>query len=287
MSETFVALRHLLRHIHVQLAAALSVRNVLGHLGRSLHLKVRRAPFSILIQNMGLLVFPAPYLGGDREGALNELIARINILSPDVVGICEIFANDERKLVRLALKDAYPFSREGPDESDKESDGGLLLLSKHQFLEAHDLIYRNCAGSDCWANKGVLHIRIEPPACPMPYANQNAPSIVMGDLNIPGEILQHYEEMLSRLSGFVDLWTVTPNPEEAGLTFVADNNFYEKDSDNPRANHRLDYILLKSGRHFLPIVTSIEVMRFERNARFISDHFGLRAKFGNIIQITP
>ena len=113
-----------------------------------------------MTQNMALLVTPAPYLGTDREGAIAEIVAQIRVLSPDVVGLCEVFSDSERTRIRNALRDLYPHYPEGPDETDLESDGGLLLRVRHSILIGDAMIFRDCDGFDCLANKGVIHIRI-------------------------------------------------------------------------------------------------------------------------------
>ena len=77
-----------------------------------------------MTQNMGLLVFPGEYLGTNREGAVAEIISRITAISPDIVGLCEVFADGERETIRTLVQQFYPYFQEGPDEDDLESDGG-------------------------------------------------------------------------------------------------------------------------------------------------------------------
>jgi endonuclease/exonuclease/phosphatase family metal-dependent hydrolase len=269
-------------------------------------------------QNMALLVAPASYLGTDRKGAIAEIISRITALSPDVVGLCEVFADGERETIRTRVQHIYPHFQEGPDEDDFESDGGLLLLSKHPMLQHHQIIYRDCAGDDCFANKGIIYARVHPPNSPMPYdiffshtqnieedggrealyaqltrmkemiqnhADPNIPTFIMGDLNIPGEVPEHYNQLIGRLGQPVDFWTVAGNTPRSGFTFTSDNNFYEDDDDIPDQNQRLDYILMKAGMRFIPILTKIEILKFDRGGRFISDHFGLHAQFEQLVQV--
>jgi endonuclease/exonuclease/phosphatase family metal-dependent hydrolase len=275
-------------------------------------LSSRLAPFSVMTQNMALLVAPGDYLGTDREGAVAEIWARIRALSPDVVGLCEVFSDGERKNIRTALSDLYPYFQEGPDEDDLESDGGLLLLSKHPLMAAAAFIYRDCDGFDCFANKGMIHIRVQGPSWPtaidffythaqdistddgvstlyaqlarmQEFIQQRAdpalPAIVTGDLNIPAENSQHYAELMSRLVGMRDCWTVAGNSIASGPTSVRESNFYEDSDDRPARDERLDYVLLRPGTRVIPIVSEIEILRFTRNGRFISDHFGVRAVF--------
>jgi endonuclease/exonuclease/phosphatase family metal-dependent hydrolase len=285
---------------------------------------VSTAPFSIITQNMALLVFPAPYLGSDREGAVAEIIARIKALSPDVVNLCEVFSDGERETIRTSVEHLYPHYQEGPDEADLDSDGGLLLLSKHPILQHHQIIYRNGVGADWWANKGAIHIRVKPPDSPTPYdiffshtqnmeedggkealyaqlstmntmmqehADPNNPTLIMGDLNIPGEMPEHYSQLIARLGDPVDFWTVAGHTPASGFTYTSDNNFYDDDSDRPDKNMRLDYILMKAGLRFIPILKHIEILKLTHDdkltheGRFISDHFGLRAQFEQLVQV--
>ncbi|QJP13750.1 hypothetical protein G3545_08815 [Starkeya sp. ORNL1] len=270
---------------------------------------------SVMTHNMALLVAPGNYLGTDRDGAIAEIIAQISARFPDVVGLCEVFSDGERKTIRNSLRHIYPFFREGPDEADLESDGGLLLLSRHPITVAHDFIYRDCDGPDCFANKGMIHIRIQAASWPTPvdvfythaqdistgdgvstlYSqihNMNVfigthglpriPKLIMGDLNIPAHVPQHYARLLIGLGGVCDCWTLVGNSIESGPTVVTDTSFHEDADDRPARNERLDYVLLKAEHSAIPIVSKVEVLRIQRNGRFISDHFGVLASFDKV-----
>lgn len=313
MAGRSLSLRSLARH---RLAGgpgiALSVREILGRPSGAVRLGVRNAQISVLTHNMALLVFPAPYLGTDREGVVSEICARIRVLSPDIVGLCEVFSDGERAEIYAALQDLYPFFREGPDEDDVESDGGLLLLSRFPLLAVNDFIFRDCDGWDCWANKGILHIRVRGPGWPSAldifyshmqdistsdgqsalyaqlasmrefvelHADIDLPAIILGDLNIPAGNSAHYTELLRTLRGFRDTWTLVGNTVDSGATHVVNNDFYEDTDDRPGQDKRLDYILLRAGRRACAITADVEVMRFTHNGRFISDHFGVWAVF--------
>jgi endonuclease/exonuclease/phosphatase family metal-dependent hydrolase len=312
------SLREIARHIEPYPPAPTTLRTILKQPNADLRLHIQTAPFSVMCQNMGLMVAPAPYLGTDREGVIDEIVSRIQSLSPDVVGLCEVFADGEREDICNRLKPIYPYFQEGPDEADLESDGGLLLLSKHPISQAHAIIYRDCASGDCFANKGMIHIRVQSPRCPMAhdiffthaqdiepdggrealyqqlnamnnmihqYADPNTPTLIMGDINIPGEDPRDYSELLNRLRRPVDFWVVNGNTENSGFTFVADNNFYEDVKDNPFLNRRVDYVLMKAGVRFIPILENIEILKFMRQGRYISDHFGLYAQMGTLVQV--
>ena len=122
--------------------------------------------FTVFTHNMGLLAFPGRYLGTDSDGAIDEIIHRLAVEKPDVAGLCEVFVDGERERIRNSLQHIYPHFLEGPDEDYFESDGGLLLMSKHPILQSDQFIFRDCASNDCYANKGILHMRIHPPQSP-------------------------------------------------------------------------------------------------------------------------
>lgn len=298
-----------------------NVREALKQESGNLHLEGKHSLFSIITHNLGLMVFPAPYLGTDRSGALAEVIQRIRDNKPDVVGLCEVWANGEREKIISDLSDVYNGNyREGPDRSDPLSDGGLLILSKHPILEDDKIIYSKSAGADSYAHKGAIHIRVHPAGAPNSWdiffthtqdiepdggkdalyfqltelANMvevhrepNNPCIIMGDLNIPAEIKAHYDTLIYSIDskGMVsDLWKAK-NSSINGFTFSMSNNFYNDPKDIPDHSSRLDYFLLKPGLFFCPVLKDIEILKWTHNGRNISDHFGLQAVFEQGLQV--
>ena len=122
-------------------------------------------------QNMGLLpdappFVEDPYQGIDRIAALHALLGYLHRTKPDVVGLSEVFREDEREWIRKAMASVYPpeNSMDGPNENDLEDDGGLLLLSKYPIVARNATIYRVCKGFDCLTNKGILHARLRTPS---------------------------------------------------------------------------------------------------------------------------
>ena len=126
-------------------------------------------PLTFYEQNMGLLQWPL-YKGVDRDGALDHLISVLRVRQPDVVGLSEMWTDDDRSRVTEELADVYPYTLEGPHDPLIETPlgdieltgGGLLLLSRHRIVATDSTVYRQCSGDDCLANKGVLHARIHP-----------------------------------------------------------------------------------------------------------------------------
>jgi endonuclease/exonuclease/phosphatase family metal-dependent hydrolase len=306
-------------------SGARSLREALRLRRGQLTLKEQALPFTVMSYNMALMVFPASYVGGDsfRPNAVDELCDRITALKPDVVGLCEAFWNVERKGIRDRLKPILPFAIAGPDEGDFESDGGLLLLSKHPFQEVKSTIYRQTASWDFAANKGALFARILPAGSPTPidifythaqaiyrggtgrkelesqllhlgqmiraHSDPEIPALLMGDLNFPAENPELYAKAMGLLGHPVDLWLAQRPVPPDGATNVRDNNFYADPNHDsrPRAgeDQRLDYILLYPGLRHVPQLESMEVLKWKRGERQISDHFGVMARFSRELQV--
>lgn len=269
--------------------------------------------------------FVDPYLAPSdfRPKAIAGFCAHVRETLPDLVGVCEAFVDDERATVRSLLP-MYPYALEGPDEDDLEQDGGLLLLSRHPILASNVHIYRECAGADALSNKGVLHVRIQPEAatlgCDVFYTHMQAiydegegrvelqqqlaslgvflrthrdpelPAFVVGDLNFPGEgDPALYTAALASLGQPADLWLAQDPVPSRGITWAADNDFYADADDDSRPSAaeeaRLDYILLLPGLKFAPLLQDIEVVKLRMDGRCISDHYGLRGRFGEMLEI--
>lgn len=315
-----IRLSSVARHVGAPAPGPVSTRAMLARPTQGFVLRSRTTSFSVMTHNMALLVAPGDYLGTDREGAIAGLVADVRSRAPDVVGLCEVFADDERDRIRSDLGAIYPFFREGPDEADLESDGGLLVLSRHPLLAANDMIYRDCAGVDCFANKGVLHVRVRPPGSPTAYdlfythmqnidedggedtlraqltalsqmitrhADPDIPAIVFGDLNVPAFAPHHHADLLARLGAPVDLWVVAGNPAASGPTVIRDSDFFEDADDRPPRDERLDFVLLKEGTKAVPILQNIDVLQLRHNGRLISDHLGVHARFDHVLTIDP
>lgn len=235
------------------------------------------APLSFVQQNMALLPAPAPYKGTERGQAIRALIDHLCQEQPNVVGLSEVFVDGERDKIKGDLRTIYPYSVEGPDESDLESDGGLLLLSKHPIIAKHQTIYRQCAGVDCFANKGALHARIQVSGHPTlydvflshtqdpnaggkgagrdevqaqlthlasfvrAYSSPQYPTLLMGDLNTNALTVELYSDLKNRLNYSQDLWTTSGNGS-AGITSGDPANSFSPDKpprsvDDPGRHH--------------------------------------------------
>ena len=157
----------------------------------------------------------------------------------------------------------------GPDNSqtDPVLNDEIAIASRFPITHVHTLVYNDCAGFDCFADKGALHVRLwrgpghhgrdaidvftthmndGEPSILLSQLDQLAafiqahhdpalPAIVMGDFNIPGNpddvtnVDSLYNDMLEKLRGPLPELVDTGNPE---------------DGTNEGATNRIDYILV-------------------------------------------
>jgi endonuclease/exonuclease/phosphatase family metal-dependent hydrolase len=265
-----------------------------------------------MAHNMALL--PALYKGTDRSGVIGQIVAQILAARPTIVGLSEVWVGDERDEIREALGPWYPHALEGPSPHlPKVNNGGLLLLSSEPATATNSMIYSHCDMQDCIAAKGILHMRLASVdvflshtqdimtanGASALYAQLNEmnrfveshrdPSLttlIMGDLNIPGENAAHYAQLLQRLGEPIDCWTAMGNAPDSGYTEIIDSNFYDDPDDRPKENQRLDYVLLKAGSARVAMLGAVDVLTFTHNGRYISDHFGISARFPSFGEIT-
>ncbi|MEK7691964.1 MAG: endonuclease/exonuclease/phosphatase family protein, partial [Bdellovibrionota bacterium] len=105
---------------------------------------------------------PQPFLTHPSRFA--SLAATIPHLDADVIAFGETFTSYADV---LEILDDYPYIAHGPVQDGKaafwEIDSGLTIISKWPILSTKTVTYSRCSGTDCWASKGALLVRIKIP----------------------------------------------------------------------------------------------------------------------------
>lgn len=158
----------------------------------------------VYAQNMGLFKTIAPYAGTERDAAIATLIAVLLADPFDVVGLSEMWEDEDVEHIVRAVGSVYKYHRRGPEEIDALQvaaagagaavgaaaaaaagvpaiggvvvgavlgggatlGSGLFLLSRHPIVAANGTRYRQCSGEDCASDKGAMHVRIHPEGWP-------------------------------------------------------------------------------------------------------------------------
>lgn len=80
----------------------------------------------------------------------------------DVVVFQEAFDDDARAiLINGMKKKGYPYASKilGKDEGT-EQDGGVIIVSRYPIVAQAQRVFKDCSGSDCLADKGVIYAKI-------------------------------------------------------------------------------------------------------------------------------
>ncbi len=124
--------------------------------------QAEHAPLSVLSYN----VWGVPFAGKNARKRIPEIGQRLAPQTIDVVTVQEAFEgcfvpNEPRTLLQNS---GYAYFAKGPAPRGLRCvSSGLLILSKHPILESATLVYDHCVGTDCFARKGALYVKLSVP----------------------------------------------------------------------------------------------------------------------------
>jgi endonuclease/exonuclease/phosphatase family metal-dependent hydrolase len=108
----------------------------------------------------------------ERFARIGDVLAkrRAQGTEPDVIVLQEMFTPRTKEIIE---RSGYPYVYKGAGKNvaaGKIFGSGLVVLSNFPFLSKrkHSYALNACAGWDCFAHKGVVHVRIEIPGVPDP-----------------------------------------------------------------------------------------------------------------------
>ncbi len=216
----------------------------------------------------------------------------------DILVLSELFDDRSRSLLLDGLQADYPHRTAlvGEDRGALQ-DGGVMILSRWPIVAEAERTYDVCAGSDCFAEKGLAYARVERGACavhvlgthvqagPAPRvrrrqleqvrafvdglgASADEPLLIAGDLNING-VGDEWQSALEMLQA-----AAPPATEGSWATFDPQRNVYARGG----APRRLDHALY-SLRHLQPSHAEQRTRELEAAGRPLSDHYAIEGRF--------
>lgn len=125
---------------------------------------------SVLTYNVRGLPWPIASGRGDALRAIGKELAQMRRSGrqPDVVLIQEGFRSEMADLVKAS---GYRFWAKGPGRGagfGRLANAGLHVLSDAPIVDVKRHAYGDCAGLDCFANKGAMRVRLVPDGSPTP-----------------------------------------------------------------------------------------------------------------------
>ncbi|PHV11050.1 sphingomyelin phosphodiesterase [Chitinimonas sp. BJB300] len=228
-----------------------------------------------------------------------------NVAKFDAVVFSEAFDNSCRDRLRAGLRAEFPYQTPVVDKGNMLEDGGVFIASRWPIAGERKMVYSQCGGTDCLANKGVMmveiikhgqayHIagthtqawnsaeqralRLSQLASMRQFVDQQRPPATdalfyAGDLNVDRYATpDDYQKMLSMLD--------VSQPTFVGHGWTFDGVL------NSLASGReyLDYVLVSNG-HRQPSRSQNEVKIYRSLApsvwalRDLSDHFAIAGRF--------
>lgn len=91
---------------------------------------------------------------------LNNIIAQVKTLNPDIVGFSEVWANSSKKHFISELQSQLPYSAWDNNTNFWEMGSGLLLLSRFPLSNASFTKYNQLYGFDQYSQKGFIRAHI-------------------------------------------------------------------------------------------------------------------------------
>ncbi len=92
---------------------------------------------------------------------INEIIAKVKTLSPDIVGLSEVWANKSKDRFKNGLKDLLPYYAWDNNTNSFQMGSGLLLLSRFPLSNIEFTRYDSLVGFDALSQKGFILATIE------------------------------------------------------------------------------------------------------------------------------
>ncbi len=102
-------------------------------------------------------IWGLPYPISKRMGRFPLIRKKLPQFGADIIALQEAFT-DQAKVSTKSKE--YPYKAHGPGASFFNLSSGLVVMSKHPIIKKKIIKFNECQGWDCFANKGVLFVRI-------------------------------------------------------------------------------------------------------------------------------
>ncbi len=227
---------------------------------------------SLRVLTWNIQMLPRWAVDKDQKMRTKYIIDDLLKQDVDVIVFEEVFDVGIRSMLRLALFPKFPFQVgvQNKKWSWRQSNG-VWIISRLPIRELKHIFYRDSHGSDGLANKGAVlvegakkgkkfqiiatHLQSMQDSTAQqvrdsqyaqikrelltPFAKENVPQMVIGDLNTPKHLSLDYQRMLNTL-GMQD----EPLADERPYTWDKTNSWNVNYEEHP--NSQLDYILINA-----------------------------------------
>jgi endonuclease/exonuclease/phosphatase family metal-dependent hydrolase len=256
---------------------------------------------TLRILSWNVFMLPKPIKNSLQKERTKEISNELALTSHDVLVFQEAFSGRFRKQVKKNMGQTHPYTYYLKKKSFFSIFGsGLFMVSRYPFEVLDHIYYSTCSGSDCYASKGALLVRVKLPTGKSvqimtthlqskreaaedrrsqveeikvvlnQHRNPQEPLIFLGDLNIDSTDPE-FEWSLSTL-GLKNLELVGPIQKTSSLV-----NPCFKTGDNPKW---VDHIWYRNLPATSSLTMRVKPFVFEKDENFcpLSDHHAVEAE---------
>ncbi len=259
---------------------------------------------SLRVLTWNIQMLPRWAVDKDQKMRTKYIIDDLLKQDVDVIVFEEVFDVGIRSMLRLALFPKFPFQVgvQNKKWSWRQSNG-VWIISRLPIRELKHIFYRDSHGSDGLANKGAVlvegakkgkkfqiiatHLQSMQDSTAQqvrdsqyaqikrelltPFAKENVPQMVIGDLNTPKHLSLDYQRMLNTL-GMQD----EPLADERPYTWDKTNSWNVNYEEQP--NSQLDYILINTQKTLAKLSKMLLYRPFilQKGKKIdLADHYGV------------
>ena len=102
-------------------------------------------------------IYALPLVASKISARLTELPHHID--GYDVIMMQEAFSSERTALLNK-LAQQYPYQTYVPGTGLNLYNSGVLIISRYPIVKTDDMIYPDCTGTDCFADKGIIYAEI-------------------------------------------------------------------------------------------------------------------------------
>ncbi|KAF0811549.1 Sphingomyelinase C [Andreprevotia sp. IGB-42] len=120
-------------------------------------------------------VWALPPISSNNCARLDEIAS--NLAGYDAVAVQELFDNDCRSKFLAKVRSAFPYQSTLVDiPGNILQDGGTMIISRWPIMADATIVFDQCTGSDCLANKGANYVQVLKQGAVYHLSTTHAPS---------------------------------------------------------------------------------------------------------------
>lgn len=266
---------------------------------------------TVKILSWNIYMLPTPFTTTQQLQRAKAIVEVLDDADYDVVVLQEVFKKKVFSYLVENLRCSYPHFYTTPFKARfLKTTSGLLVVSKLPITQTASILFKECKGADCIAQKGALLVEVEKNSRRLqivgthlqaeedsasqsirerqyasilgkllqPFRKPNVPQVIAGDLNTSRYNPHRYKRMMQVFRA-----------EDAGAPHdYRDKKLFSYDGSQndivrkvwKSTQDLLDYVLVRKNRTEMQSYAGVKIFRkqWRKENRDLSDHYAIEAK---------